>query len=60
MNEELLLLAEEWNLEQLNTYIQRLEDRIKFTNQLVKELKVIRRRKTRRKPVDTGSPRGGK
>lgn len=60
MNDELLLLANEWTLEQVNNYIQRLEERVNSMNTLIKELKVIQRKKKRRKIVDTGSPRGGK
>lgn len=60
MNDELLLLADEWSLEQLTIYIHKLEMRVTLTNGLIKELKMLARKKKRRKIIDTGSPRGGK
>jgi len=60
MRDELLMIADEWSLEQLTEYIMKLEARVMVTSALIKELKVIQRKKKRRKTVDTGSPRGGK
>jgi hypothetical protein len=60
MNDELLIIASEWSLELLTEYINKLEARVLVTNALIKELKVIQRKKKRRKIVDTGAPRGGK
>lgn len=61
MDAELKLVVTEWSSEQLTNYIQRLEERVMGTNALIKELKLLRRKKFRvRKPLDTGAPRGGK
>lgn len=60
MDSEIILLAEEWTLEQIDGYIKRYEERVEFLHNLVKELKRVRRKKVRRKPLDTGAPRGGK
>jgi len=59
MNDELLLLATEWPVEQLDDYIQKLEARIVATRSLIANLKYIRKNKMRKQPVETGS-RGGK
>lgn len=58
--DEMKLLAEYWTLEQLDHYIKMYDERIQFTIDLVRELKRIRRKRTRKKIVDTGNPRGGK
>ena len=61
MNEELLELAKDWSLEQFDTYISRLEDRIKNTRELISDMKMMRKvlkRKMARKTYDNGV-RGG-
>ena len=61
MNEELLELAGDWSLEQFDTYITKLENRVKNARELIQELKMLRRakvRKSKRKSYDNGV-RGG-
>lgn len=57
--EELLdLIRNKWTVEQLDHYIESLEERIKENHELLKEVKQIRRRKTKKQVYDNG-PRGG-
>jgi flagellar biosynthesis chaperone FliJ len=60
MNEELLLVVQGWNLEQLNAYIEQLEERVKNTSTLISQLRKIRRTKEKRKYTPENGPRGGK
>lgn len=55
--DELLTIVSAWSVEQLTTYIEQLEARIVDTHVLIRELKALRKRKTR-KVYDTGT-RGG-
>ena len=55
--EELFGMVSTWSIEQLNLYIEQLEKRIDDTKILLKELRSIRKRKTR-KIYDNGT-RGG-
>jgi hypothetical protein len=57
--DELLDLVSNWTPEQLNAYIQKLETRITDAHVLVKDLKQLRKRKTKRKVLDNG-PRDGR
>lgn len=56
---ELLTIVASWNLTQVNEYIERLEARVKTTEELIKELKKIRRQKSRSKLTPDNGPRGG-
>jgi hypothetical protein len=51
---ELLTIVNSWNLAQVNEYIERLELRVANTQQLIKELKKIRRHKSRKVVYDNG------
>ena len=56
---ELLSIVESYTEQQLNTYIEELENRIIHTQILLRELKALKKRKfSGRKPLDNG-PRGG-
>jgi len=55
---EVLNIANEWNTEQLTNYINLLEERIVDAHTLIKELKILRKKKLSKKVYDTG-PRGG-
>lgn len=52
-------LTEDWNIQQLETYIYELQKRAVELNDWIKHVKTIRRKKVRKPPVDTGT-RGGK
>lgn len=52
----LLNIAREWPPEHLDDYIKRLDEQVKNTNELIRELKLIQRQK-KRKLKDSG-PRG--
>jgi alpha-N-acetylglucosamine transferase len=59
-HEELLFeLIENWTDEQLETYITMHEERLENTRILIRKLKELMRRRTKRKIVETGT-RGGK
>jgi hypothetical protein len=58
MNDELLLLANTWPVEQLDAYIKQLEERVISTGNLISDLKKIRRTKLKKKLPDNGQ-RGG-
>jgi alpha-N-acetylglucosamine transferase len=58
-HEELLFeLIENWTDEQLETYITMHEERLENTRILIRKLKELMRRRTKRKIVETGT-RGG-
>jgi hypothetical protein len=57
MFDEVMNLVADWSREQLTTYIEQLEIRIVNLQRLIKELKALRKRKTK-KVYDTGK-RGG-
>jgi hypothetical protein len=57
--EELLTVVRGWTLEQLDVYIGLLEMRQVDTHAIIKELRIIRRKKVGRKTPDNGM-RGGK
>lgn len=57
--DELLDLVSTWSIEQLDDYVQRIETRITENQQLVKDLKQLRKRKTKKKVYDNG-PRDGR
>jgi hypothetical protein len=59
MGPELQMIIKEWNSDQITSYIKQLEERVLDMNALIKELKLLRRKKFGRKPLDTGV-RGGK
>lgn len=62
MNEELLELAKDWSVEQFDSYIEKLENRIKNARELISDIKMMRKvlkRKMVRKTYDNGV-RGGK
>lgn len=58
MNDNLLEIVSGWNVDQLDEYIVKLEERIENTRTLIYELKRLRRNKSRRKNLENG-PRGG-
>lgn len=57
--EELLRLVDGWDTMQLIVYINQLKQRVKDTQSLIKELQVIKRRKSRRMDRLDNGVRGG-
>ena len=55
--EQLMEMVGSWTKEQLTSYIDRLEKRVEETNQLLRELRTIRKRMSS-KTVDTGDRHG--
>ena len=55
---ELLSLVDSWTTEQLDRYIQGLEDRIMDTRGQITALKALKRRKSRNKNLKDNGPRG--
>ena len=53
--DELLFIVKNWTRDQLETYIQQLEARVIVEKELISELKSVRRKVTKRKPLDTGN-----
>jgi len=51
-------LIKDWTLQQLDDYIVQLHTKQVELNEWLKEVQAIRRKKTPKKPVDTGT-RGG-
>jgi t-SNARE complex subunit (syntaxin) len=51
-------LVDPWTVEQLEKYIDELEERVSDTNKWIKYLKALRKKKTRKSPVDTGARDG--
>jgi hypothetical protein len=56
--QEILELAEEWSVEQLDSYILQLEKRVENTRNLMRELTNLRKRKTKYRNVKDTGPRG--
>lgn len=56
--QELLTMVQSWPPERLQTYIQELEERVKYTQEHIRALKTLRKRITKKYPRDTGT-RGG-
>lgn len=57
--DELLDLVSGWPPEKLEEYIQKLESRITDAHSLIKDLKQLKKRKTKRKTPENG-PRDGR
>lgn len=57
--DELLTIVDRWSIEELSNYIGQLENRVIYTRSLIKELKQLHRRKTRKTTPDNG-PRDGR
>ena len=55
--EQLMEMISGWTRDQISAYIERLEKRIEETNQLLRELRAIRKRMST-KVVDTGDRHG--
>lgn len=56
--EEWLALIDGWTIEQLDEYIEQLEERIKYTRTQIQLLKALQKKK-KRSTLETGT-RGGK
>lgn len=54
IKDELLKLLSDWSIEQLDHYIEELEERNAETYQLIREVRQIRRKKVARKTLDNG------
>jgi hypothetical protein len=61
LKDTLIEIINEWSVEQITNYIEKLEERTTEIHELVRELKIIRKNKSRRKVAvfETGT-RGGK
>ncbi len=57
--QELLTLAQSWDLDQLNTYIEQLEQRVKDTRNLIRELSNLKKRRTKYDKVKETGIRSG-
>lgn len=58
-NEEVLYIISTWSVDQLDKYVQELEERIESTRTLIAEVKRVRKGKSRKTTAETGT-RGGK
>ena len=57
--EQLSEIIEEWTVEQIENYIARLDARMIQINDYIKFLRTIKKKKTPKKPLETG-PRDGR
>ena len=52
-------LVKDWNVGQLEFYITELEERIVLLNEWIAYLRILKRKMTRKQPLDTGVRGGG-